>query len=123
MKSLYAIPPDASEAAETLASLYSVALSTLAENVIALGDDLRSFAESHGAAVLKVDDDDWARAMEGLSEPHDRDLAGRLFWSTADAVHVHQALEQGADHAARQTVSTWLRTQGTRQRSVLLVTA
>ena len=121
MKCIYAIPPDDSEAAKQLAKRYTQALSKLSDDVIARGDDLRAFAEMHGAAVLKLDDDDWASATEGLSLPGDRDLAGELFWSPADAQRFLHALDGSADLAARRTVSAWLGTQVGRERSVLLV--
>ncbi|WP_375757342.1 hypothetical protein [Corallococcus exercitus] len=123
MKCIYAIPPDASEAAKKLARRYTEALSKLAEDVIALGDDLRAFAESHGAAVLKLDDDDWTSATEALAQPGDRELAGELFWSPADAQRLRRALDEGAELAARRTVSAWLGTQAGRERSILLVAA
>jgi hypothetical protein len=123
MKCIYAIPADESEAAKKLAKRYTEALSKLSDGVIALGDDLRAFAEMHGAAVLKLDDDDWAGAIDGLSQPSDRELAGELFWSPADVQRLQRALDEGAEQAARRTVSAWLGTQAGRGRSILLVTA
>lgn len=121
MKCIYAIPPNDSEAAKTLAERYTQALTKLSDDVIVLGDELRAFAEMHGAAVLKLDDDDWASATEGLSLPGDRDLTGELFWSSADAQRFQHALDGSADRTARRTVSAWLDTQVGRDRSILLV--
>ncbi len=123
MKCIYAIPPDASEAAKKLAKRYTQALSKLSDDVIALGDDLRAFAEMHGAAALKLDDDDWTSATEGLSLGSDRELAGALFWSMADAQHLLQALGQGAKSDAWRTVSEWLGLQLGRTRSFILIYA
>jgi len=122
MKCIYAIPPDASEVAQKLAGRYTEALSKLSEDVIVVGDDLRAFAERYCAAVLKLDDDDWASATEALSQPGDRELAGELFWSPLDTQRLQQALDGRTELAVRQVVSAWLGYQVGYERSMLLVT-
>ncbi len=121
MKCIYAIQPDASEAAQRLVGRYTKALFKLSDEVIAMGDDLRAFAEMHGVAVLKLDDDDWGSVIEALARPGDRGLTGELFWSPVDVQRVQRALDESAARAARRTVSAWLGSQAGRERSILLV--
>lgn len=122
MKCLYAMPTGASEAAKTLAKRYAEALSSMSDEVIELGDDLRGYAENHCAAVLKLDDEDWALATEGLSQSSN-ELAGELFWSPAAAQRVRRALDETSELAIRRTISAWLGTQAGRERGVILLVA
>lgn len=123
MKCLYAIPSDASDTARELSASYSEALAKLEANVIGLGDDLRAFAEMHGAAVLKLDDEDWASASAGLMQASERNLRDELFWSPTDAERVWRALGDGTTPAASQTVAAWLCSQVSRKRAIVLVSA
>lgn len=121
MKCVYAIPDDASATAQRLAGRYAEALANLSEDVISLGDDLRAFAEMHGVAVLKLNENDWATITETLGLSSDRDLAGELFWAPRDAQRVQIAIDEGAYRPERQTLSAWLKNQVDRERSILLL--
>lgn len=123
MKCIYAIPPDASEVARKLAGMYADALSRLSEDVIALGDDLRVFAEAHSAAVLKVDDEDWDSATVDLAPSGSHRLVGELFWSQDDALAVLGGLTSRPDGAAQSALAHWLGSQGQRHRSFLLLSS
>lgn len=121
MKCFYAITKGDSEAAKALTNRYSEALTRLSDDVITMGENLRAFAEMHGVAVLKLEDDDWLSAAEGLSQPSDRELAGELFWSPSDAQRVRRMLDEGIAPAASQAVSAWLGIQADRERAILLL--
>lgn len=122
MKCIYAIPPDESEVARKLAAQYTDALSKLSEDAIALGDDLRAFAEAHGAAVLKVDDEDWDSATVDLTTSGRQRLVGELFWSQNDALAMLEGL-MSPDGAAQSALAHWLGNQGQRHRSFLLLSS
>lgn len=122
MKCIYAIPPDESEVARKLAAQYADALSKLSEDAIALGDDLRAFAETHGASVLKVDDEDWDSATVYLTLSGGRRLVGELFWSRDDALAVLEGLTS-PDGAAQSALAHWLGSQRRRHRSFLLLSS
>ena len=123
MKCIYAIPPDASEVARKLARRYTTALSELSEDVIALGDDLRVFAETHSAAILKVDDEDWDTATVDLAPSGKHRLVGELFWSQDDALAVLAGLASSPDAAAQSALASWLDSQRQRHRSFLLLSS
>lgn len=119
MKCIYAIPPEDFEAAKKLAKRYTQALSKLSDDVIALGDDLRAFAETHSAAVLKQEDIDWASACAGLHERFMGHL-GEIFWSAERAKLVGKAFQQASVDTAR-ILGVWLASQTARGRSFVLL--
>ena len=119
MKCIYAIPPNASEAAKNLAMGYAEALSKLSEGVFMLGDNLRAFAETHSVAVLKQEDSDWGSACAGLSE-HWAGHLGKLFWSSEEAKQVGNACQRESVDTA-QILGAWLASQAARGRSFVLL--
>jgi len=123
MKCIYSIPPDETEVARKFAGRYADALSRLSEDVIVLSDDLRVFAETHSAAVLKVDDDEWDTATVDLVSSDKRRMVGELFWSPNDALAVFEELTRRSEGAAQSAVVHWLGSQGQRHRSLLLLSS
>lgn len=119
MKCIYAIHLDASESAKELAEQYTQALARLSDDVIVLGDDLRAFAETRGAAALKLDDDDWAAAINALSAAGDCVILGEIFWSAHAAFELLGGDKNGA--VEDNLFALWLEGQVRRRRSFLLL--
>lgn len=124
MKCLYAIPAESAREAHALCETYSASLVALSSNTVALADDLRAFAESTGAAVLKVDDEDWGVAQQGLAGHGAGALAGDLYWSNEAARRAQSALEGASDAtSSARALASWLANQVRRDRAVVLLTS
>ena len=122
MKCLYAIPADNTREAEALCETYSASLEALSTNTVALADDLRAFAESAGAAVLKLDDEDWLVAQQELKAHGGGALAGDIYWSREAARRVLSALNGASDSTtAARALASWLTNQVPRDRAVVLL--
>ena len=107
MKCIYAISSDVSETGCRLAGQYTEALSKLSDDAISLGDSLRAFAELHAVAVVKVDDEDWARVIVTFGTQAERELAGELFLSSNDAMSIKSALAGSRRLVGGLNLSAW----------------
>ena len=123
MKCIYAIPPNESGVAQKLVGQYTDSLVRLSEDVIALGDYLRDFAETHSPALLKVDNEDWETVTEDLAHLGIYRLVGELFWSPDDALAVLGGLINRAECTPQSALAHWLGSQGQRHRSFLLLSS
>ena len=121
MNCLFAIPAHASDGAEQLAAQYTKALWALSDDVIALGDALRAYCQSAKAAVLELEDEDWAAIAAEIAEPEAQRLTGELFLSPTNAQKLRQALASVGNSPEAQTVALWLGTQLLRDRPVVLL--
>lgn len=125
MKCLYAIPHESAREAHEICENYSASLKELSSNTVALADDLRAFAESTGAAVLKLDDEDWVVARQGLEGRGAGALAGDLYWSKDAARRAHEALDGASDASdvttSARALASWLANQVRRDRAVVLL--
>jgi len=122
MKCLYAIPAESAREAHALCETYSASLEALSSNTVALADDLRAFAESTGASVLKLDDEDWVVAQQGLEAHGEGDLAGDIYWSWEAARRAQSALDAASDSiSAARLPANWLANQVRRDRFVVLL--
>jgi hypothetical protein len=92
MKCLYAIPAESAREAHALCETCSAALEALSSNTVALADDLRAFSEAIGAAVLKLDDEDWVASQQWLEARGEGVLAGEIFWPNDAARRAQSAL-------------------------------
>lgn len=124
MKCLYAIPDESAREAQALCETYSESLESLSSNTVALADDLRAFAESTGAAVLKLDDEDWMVARQSLEGHGAGAIAGDLYWSNDAARRVQTMLDGGSDAtSSTRTLASWLANQVRRDRAMVLLTS
>lgn len=122
MKCLYAIAPESAHEAHALCENYSASLKELSSNAVALAGDLRAFAESTGAAVLKLDDEDWVVARQVLEGRGAGALAGDLYWSKDAARRAQEALDGASDvTSSARAFASWLANQVRRDRAVVLL--
>lgn len=120
MKCLYAISAESAREAHALCEAYGASLEALSSNTVALADDLRAFAESTGAAVLKLDDEDWVVAQQGLEGHGAGALAGHLYWSKDSARRAQEALDGSSDAtSSARALASWLANQVRRDRAVV----
>ena len=122
MKCIYALPPKVAEAARRLAEDYTEACSALRADTIAKRDALQEFAESENTALLTLDDDDWAAAIENLSRQGGRGVVGELFWSPADALMlIGPSVDRHELDISAMALVGWLATQAEKQCSFVLL--
>ena len=94
----------------------------LSDAALTSGDEVRAFGESHGAAMIKLDDDDWAAVTSHLSRTG-QSLAGRLFLGQLDAEKLRKALSRDDRRSAFQALAGWLAVQTCRKRSLILLSS
>lgn len=122
MKCLYAISPESAREAHAICENYSASLKELSSNAVALADDVRAFAESTGAAVLKLDDEDWVVVRQWLEVNGAGALAGDLYWSKDAARRAQASLDGASDaNSSARALASWLASQIRRDRAVVLL--